>query len=194
LVRVAIFIDGSNFYHQLKKAFGKAAIDYRKFPEKLCGAQRSLIQTYYYTAPFPRNIDPQKAIDQQKFFACLQKIPNLSLCLGRLEKRSLDLAPELKKSIEQALGNPLPPFYLVEKGVDVKIAVDMLRLAIEDVFDTAILVSGDGDFADVLQAVKETGKGVELALVSGTPARALIAACDRKARFLNESFFADCWA
>ncbi len=34
-----------------------------------------------------------------------------------------------------------------EKGVDVKIAADMVPLAYRDLYDAAILVSGDGDLA-----------------------------------------------
>ena len=45
-----------------------------------------------------------------------------------------------------------------EKAVDVKLAVDLLELA--DIYDTAIIVSGDGDYVPVVQAVKNRGKRV----------------------------------
>jgi len=38
--RVAIFIDGSNFYHGLKATFGKASINFEKFAEKLCAGKK----------------------------------------------------------------------------------------------------------------------------------------------------------
>ena len=47
-----------------------------------------------------------------------------------------------------------------EKGVDVKIAVDMIKLAYEDQYDIAFLVSGDGDLVDAVDLVRELGKGV----------------------------------
>lgn len=47
-----------------------------------------------------------------------------------------------------------------EKGVDVKIAVDMIKLAYEDMYDVAFLVSGDGDLADAVLLVQELGKSV----------------------------------
>lgn len=37
----------------------------------------------------------------------------------------------------------------------------MLKLAFNNVYDTAILVSADADFAPVIEAVKELGKHVE---------------------------------
>ena len=47
---------------------------------------------------------------------------------------------------------------MVEKGVDMMIGVDILKNAYEDLCDTAILVSGDGDFYPALQAAKDQGK------------------------------------
>lgn len=45
-----------------------------------------------------------------------------------------------------------------EKAVDVKLAVDLLELV--DNYDVAIIVSGDGDYVPVVQAVKDLGKRV----------------------------------
>ncbi len=50
----------------------------------------------------------------------------------------------------------------IEKKIDIKIAIDMVSLAYENEYDTAVLVSGDGDFVPVIKKLKELGKGVEL--------------------------------
>ena len=50
----------------------------------------------------------------------------------------------------------------VEKGIGVRIATDMLVHAARGNYDAAILVSGDTDFADALQAVKDFGRNVEV--------------------------------
>jgi uncharacterized protein (TIGR00288 family) len=47
------------------------------------------------------------------------------------------------------------------KEDDIHLAVDMVKLAYNDAYDTAILVSSDGDFVPAIQAVKERGKNVE---------------------------------
>jgi uncharacterized LabA/DUF88 family protein len=65
-----------------------------------------------------------------------------------------------------------------EKGVDIQVAVDMLQLAFNKAYDTAILVSGDGDFASVVQAVKGFGRRMEVAYVTGRPAYHLRQVCD----------------
>jgi uncharacterized protein (TIGR00288 family) len=47
------------------------------------------------------------------------------------------------------------------KEDDIHIAVDMVKLAYNNAYDTAILVSTDGDFVPAIEAVKEKGKKVE---------------------------------
>ena len=44
--------------------------------------------------------------------------------------------------------------YAIEKGVDVSLVSDLLCLAFEDAYDTAILVSGDADFVNPIEKVK----------------------------------------
>ena len=155
--RVTIFIDGSNFYHALKRCFGTASIDFEKLAASLVGS-RKLIRIYYYNAPVNQAEEPDKFKDQQRFFDKLRSVPYLDLKLGRLEKRRGTV---------------------VEKGVDVNIAVDMLRLAYKDTYDTAILISGDGDFAAAVEAVKDLGKHVENAFPRKGLSRHLWNACDR---------------
>jgi uncharacterized LabA/DUF88 family protein len=45
-----------------------------------------------------------------------------------------------------------------EKGVDVKLATDLLTL--KNIYDVAIILSGDGDYVPAVQAVKDSGKHV----------------------------------
>jgi len=140
--RVCIFIDGSNFYHGLKNHFGKTNIDFHKLSLLLCTPQRELVRTYYYNAPVIKEDNEEKYKSQQRFFESLRKMPYLQLRLGRLEHRDGGV---------------------IEKGVDIYLAVDMLRYAYNDVYDIAILISSDGDFSEAVNAVKDLGKHVEYA-------------------------------
>ena len=45
-----------------------------------------------------------------------------------------------------------------KKGVDVKLATDLLKL--EDIYDVGIIVSGDGDYVPAVQVVKDWGKHI----------------------------------
>ena len=169
--RIALFIDGSNLYHALKSDFGDAKIDFAKFAAKLVGL-RDLVRIYYYSAPLDQTREPQRARDQQKFFDQLQKVPYLTLKLGRLEPRSHGT--------------------LIEKGVDIVIAVDLLRFAFNNMYDTAILVSGDSDFVPAVQAAQDLGKHIEMACTHSGRSNLLHNTCDR-IHELNENLLADCW-
>lgn len=45
-----------------------------------------------------------------------------------------------------------------EKAVDVKLSIDMLKLS--EIYDVAVIVSGDGDYVPAVQAIKDCGKRV----------------------------------
>ena len=46
-----------------------------------------------------------------------------------------------------------------EKGVDVSIAIDLIRLTYEREFDVAVIVSQDSDFVPVVRLAKDVAKG-----------------------------------
>lgn len=52
-----------------------------------------------------------------------------------------------------------------EKGVDVKVAIDLVVGAIDGLFDTAILVSSDTDLIPAIKYVRHKGKRVEYVAV-----------------------------
>ena len=154
--RVCIFIDGSNLYYQQKETETKAKIDYHQFSLALTGANRKLIRTYYYVCP-PSNPQLDSYNDQQKFLLYLQNTPYLQLQFGNLEQRG-DTS--------------------VEKGIDVRIAIDMVSLAYNNAYDTAILISNDADLVPAAAKVKDLGKHVEYAYLSRKTMQ-LVEWCDK---------------
>lgn len=54
-----------------------------------------------------------------------------------------------------------------QKGVDTLITLDMVRLARRSVFDTAVLISGDGDLLEVIRTVQDYG--VRVVIVTPNP-------------------------
>lgn len=68
----------------------------------------------------------------------------------------------------------------IEKKVDINIAIDIISLAYENIYDTAILVSGDGDFVPVVKKLKKLGKGVEVWAFKYSLANALKQEIDKK--------------
>jgi len=145
--RVIIFIDGSNLYHILKKMFksSKRLMDFNfeEFSKKIV-RDRKLIRVYYYTAPLDWKKDEETYMKQQKFFDKLRRISNFKLILCRMQKVKID-----GKIVYQV------------KEDDIHLAVDMVKFAYNNAYDTAILVSSDGDFVPAIKAVQEIGKNVE---------------------------------
>jgi uncharacterized LabA/DUF88 family protein len=143
--RVMIFIDGSNLYHSLKGYFKKTDIDIGRFSQKLL-LKRRLLRIYYYNAMVGRREEPERYRRQQAFFANVGAIPYCELRLGRLVYNNWP---------------NVPPY---EKGVDIQLATDLLTHSFKNNYDIAILVAGDSDYVGALQAVKDNGKNVEVAL------------------------------
>jgi uncharacterized LabA/DUF88 family protein len=180
--RVAIFVDGSNFYHALKGRFGHAKIRFDALARVLTNRapDRTLLRVYYYNAAYDQVADSKAYAKQQRFFDSLRRTPYLALNLGRLERRPPDwsgIDAEGRRQIEAILGEPLPEYTYVEKGVDVQLAVDMVKLAVANTYEVAVLVSADGDFAPAVELVKQLGKHVEVAYVEGCAANLLRDVC-----------------
>lgn len=184
--RVVVFIDGSNFYYALKRNLGTAKIDFSRLSHHLCNNRR-LIRTYYYNVPVDPKEDEERYKRQQKFFDGLRRIDYLEIVLGRLEKRQVKIGynelanlynDQIARDIINKQGEKVIP-YNIEKGVDIAIAVDMLNFAYRNIYDTAILVSGDGDFARAVQAVKNEGKHVEVAFFRKDFSYHLEQVCDK---------------
>jgi uncharacterized LabA/DUF88 family protein len=168
--RVAIFIDGSNLFHALQTDFKRIDIDFELLTKALLRG-RSLVRVYYYTALPDQSRNQEKYQKQQKFVAALSKKDYFSVVLGRLEPREHGF---------------------VEKGVDISLAVDVLEMGFRDGYDTAIIISGDGDFAKAVEVVKHLGKHVENASTKSCLSRHLQAECD-KTITLSSDFMKSCW-
>lgn len=172
-MRVIVYIDGSNLYHSLKETLRRTDIDFQKLCDKIVGNRR-LVRVYYYNAPVDQTKEPGRYQNQQRFFQAMKETPYLELRLGRLVYRNW------------------PTESPYEKGIDVKLATDMLSHAVRDNYDVATLVSGDNDFADALQAVKDLGKNVEVALFGQRTSQFLREVSD-KVIALDAGFLSDCW-
>jgi len=156
--RCMVFIDGSNLYHALKETKRSVAIDFAYLVGELVTSGRELVRVYYYNAPVNERDDPEQHKRQQRFLSRMRRLPYFEVKLGRLVRRKHGM---------------------IERGVDVRLATDMVAMGVRDHYDVAILVSGDGDFADAVQAVKDAGKHVELAFPKCKAlSNQLLEACD----------------
>ncbi|MDA1297162.1 MAG: NYN domain-containing protein [Chloroflexi bacterium] len=168
--RVMIFIDGSNLYHVLGQTCGRHDLQFDKFAQKLANG-RDLRRVYYYNIRQEAFEDRSNAADQDKFLASLYDTPYLEVKLGIWKQRGATM---------------------VEKGVDVMLAVDLVTHAYADHYDSAIIVSGDADFYPALQAVKNFGKHVEVAAFDQNISSEASRVADLHIR-LTKTFFTGLW-
>lgn len=147
---VFVFIDGGNFYFKLKnltsRLSGKYSLldfNFRKFAEWLV-QPNELIEVRYYLGVVSRQKDDSKSeelyANQQKLFRKLQR-QNIIVTLGQL------------------IRHPDKTYH--EKGVDVRLAVEMIRFARENKYDIAYLVSSDTDLVAAVEEVRAFGKRIQ---------------------------------
>ena len=95
------------------------------------------------TRKLQRHSNEEKIIEKKRILSTLNLC---NKCAAIIEKNCMDCLGGIKKK---------------EKGIDVKIAIDMLNLSIfKRECDLCILVSGDADFIPVMDLIKENARDV----------------------------------
>ncbi len=148
---MAVFIDGANVYRAFKRLFGSARYAPLRLAAELA-AGRDLVRAAFYIAAVPQQMGLQLYSDQQRFLRALRNERGLTVWTGRMA---------------QSGGR----WY--EKGVDVKIATDMVAMAYSGEYDVAILVSGDSDLVPAVHEVRRIGRAVENAMPDARRSRHL---------------------
>ncbi|MEX2227755.1 MAG: NYN domain-containing protein [Dehalococcoidia bacterium] len=165
--RVAVFIDGANFYNRLRQCRWPTRIDVGEFGARLAGA-RDFVGAWYYNVSPPAERPADQIRGQEAYYARIREHGLVTFRLGFLQRRRVDA-----KVLYE------------EKGVDVALVVDMLTGAFEDRYDTAVLVSSDGDFKPAGRPLRRYAKHVEYLYFGGSQrSSALLQACNvaRKCR------------
>lgn len=151
-----------------------------------------LLRTYWYDGAFAPG--HPKAAAQHRYFQVVARSPGVQLRLGHVAVWK----PRFRGPIRRAVANAasemgVDPTELLQKfdnhwdfrpvrqqkGVDTLIALDLVRLAGRGFIDTAILLSGDRDFAEAIRAAQDFGIEVLVATPRlGSVAREVAAVAD----------------
>jgi len=161
LERVSIFIDGSNFYNSMLALNILGKVNFQKLVNELTG-NRELVNAFYYVAPLDFETNPERYWKHQRFLSMLRVIPKFNVVLCTLKK------------IKKKDGS----FEFVVKGDDALLIHDFIVGAYENLYDIAIIVSGDEDFASIIKTAQKLGKKIENAYFTASSSYALRRVCD----------------
>jgi uncharacterized LabA/DUF88 family protein len=134
--RVVVLIDGSNAMRGADNHRKGFRIDYAALVRSLVGEDK-LIRAYFFDCA-----DIKRDSKKQTFIDALRS-EGITVVLRPLRYRSDGSR--------------------FQKGVDVALATELLALCMQNAYDTAIIVSGDSDYAHAIERVKLTGKNVHCA-------------------------------
>lgn len=154
--RVIAYIDGFNLYFGLKASRWRRYywLDVVALSRSLMLPNQTLLAVKYFTAKISSPRD--KVARQLAYLDALSCLPACSIVLGRYQEMPIQ-CPVCRVKRRQPM----------EKMTDVNIALNLLSDAIEDNFDTALLVSGDADLVPVVSKVFELFPGKRI--VCGFP-------------------------
>ncbi|MBY9017258.1 MAG: NYN domain-containing protein [Candidatus Lokiarchaeota archaeon] len=131
--RAIIFIDHANLFYNLLNL--QIRIDYKKFKEILTRDDH-LVGAFMYMG-IPEELYPKK----KRFLKYLTSQGYV------IQARPIKIIAEGKK---------------MQKGLDIFIYRDVVELAGEDIYDKAILVSGDSDFIEIVRKLRDLEKTIEI--------------------------------
>lgn len=143
--RVVVYIDGFNLYFGLKARGWRRFywLDPRLLARNLLKPRQQLVCVKYFTARISAHpSDPGKQKRQATWLEALETLPDTKVFYGHYLPK------------EQRCFNCGATWIAhEEKMTDVNIAVELLRDAYDDQFDTALVISADSDLAPPIEAV-----------------------------------------
>lgn len=173
--KAIIFIDANNWYHNVKKFFNPGSIDINKITNLICSFHKfELVEIKWYASTPSLQDGEAMYYSHMSFLSSLEK-QGIKIITRKLQRNSNKEILEEKKEIIKSLElcetchslvnencvNCLGNIKRKEKGIDVWIAVDMIKESVIDKrCDVCVLISGDADFVPALELIEKAGKEV----------------------------------
>ena len=146
--RTSVFIDGQNLYHTAKKAFGYHYPNYdaAQLAECVCASQGWVLQDVYFYTGVPDSRD-------KPFWNYFWNAK-----LAVMGTRGVRTFQRALRYHDQEVVLPDGTLSTVrigqEKGIDLRLALDVVRLSLEQSFDVAVIFSQDQDLSEMVDEVR----------------------------------------
>ena len=140
-----MFIDGNNWYHNLKSILKKpSTLDLKKLANLIANQFELIIKEIRYY-----NSTPDIELGDDTYYKHM-------VFLAKLKKQNIIVNTRKLKKVKEN-GKTIR----IEKGIDVMIATDMVsKSLVEKECDCCVLITGDSDFVPVMQLIKKAKKEV----------------------------------
>jgi uncharacterized LabA/DUF88 family protein len=168
MTKVIFFIDGFNLYHSLaNKRFNKYKwLDLRGLAKKFITKKENIEEIYYFTALTTWS---QNKMNRHKLYIKALELQGINIVYGEFRKvdKKCPICYHTYSTFE-------------EKRTDVNIAIYLFRLAIQDKFDKAYILSADSDLIPSIEAIKKLfpHKQIGIIIPIYRPAELLKQTCD----------------
>ena len=142
-VHTVAFVDGQNLFHCAKTAFGYTYPNYdpKLLAEKVCLAKGwKLTQVRFYTGVPPKDRDPT----WHQFWSKKATF---------MIRKGVHVVTRPLRYTEEMLSDGTFAYVAREKGIDVRIAIDIISLADKKQFDAALIFSQDQDLAELVPEI-----------------------------------------
>lgn len=159
--RAFVFIDGNNLYYRIKSIaehynrengnkYSTISFKFKDFCNSFKPDETEIVEIHYYVGQVKRfwNRNHKDYARSEKMYADQQRL------VGYLQKDGISI------KFGKLLKDPDSKGTYHEKGVDVQIAVEMIRFARENKYDIAYLLSSDSDLIPAVKEVKSFGKEI----------------------------------
>jgi len=146
--RTVVFVDGQNLFHAAKEAFGYTYPNYDvlALAKAICQSQGwDLAQVRFYTGV------PDYSDDAFWHAFWTNKIAHMGRLGIYTYHRSLRYR---NKKVTLPDGTQYTFLSGSEKGTDVRIAIDVIRMAHRKAYDVALIFSEDEDFSEVAEEIR----------------------------------------
>lgn len=163
--RVRVFVDFWNFTLSMRDVDSRFRTDWSTLGLALAQAAGQRVDAnspiVYQGLNFYGSYDQSKSQDRklhQWATNVVDRFPGVSVSIvPRQRKRSPPQCPQCQNPVAQCPACGADMRGTEEKGVDIRIATDMFRLASVDNYDAAVLVSSDKDFVPLVEFIETLG-------------------------------------
>jgi len=150
--RTYVFIDGQNLFHAVKDAFGYTYPNYdvKRLAESVCSSRGLSVEKIFFYTGVPEASDDER---WNTFW-------NAKLAtMGRAGIKTFSRALRYRnQKVKLPDGSFFTTLVAQEKGIDVRIALDVVKFAREGLYDVALVFSQDQDLSEVADEIKSISR------------------------------------